>query len=64
VVRDGETGLIIEPDGPALAAAIRRYATDAGLRESHGRAARQAAALYTLDRQVDAFLSLYADLTS
>lgn len=40
-VRDGETGLLCEPgDGLALAEAIRRVATDAGLRARLGAAAR------------------------
>ena len=43
IVEDGETGLLVEPgDAEALAAAILRLLEDDGLRESMGKAGRQA----------------------
>ena len=63
VVRDGETGTIIEPEPAALASALARYAGDTELRLGHGRAARRLADRYTLAFQVDRFCGLYADLT-
>ena len=62
VVRDGETGTIIEPDARSLASAIARYAADEPLRLLHGQAARRLADRYTLDHQVDLFQGLYEDL--
>ena len=42
VVADGRTGLLVEPDSlPALVAAIRQLATDAGLRATLGAAGRR-----------------------
>jgi len=64
VVRDGETGAIIEPAVDEVAAALRRYARDPQLCRDQGRAARAAAADYTLDRQVDRFLALYAQVAA
>ncbi len=62
VVGDGETGLLVEPRPQPLAAAITGYATDRRLRERQGRAALREAARYTLGRQTDRFLHLYAGL--
>ena len=62
VVRDGETGTIIEPDARSLASAIARYAADEPLRLLHGQAARRLADRYTLGHQVDLFQGLYEDL--
>ncbi len=63
VVRDGETGTIIEPEAPVLASAMARYVADEELRLNHGRAARRQADRYTLAFQVDRFCELYDDLT-
>ena len=42
LIRDGETGLLVEPgSAPALAAAVRRLRADAGLRDRLARGARQ-----------------------
>jgi glycosyltransferase involved in cell wall biosynthesis len=60
VLRDGETGLLIEPEVTDLVTAMQRYATDHELRLRHGQAARRAIARYTLVRQCDRFLELYA----
>lgn len=60
VVTDGRTGLLVEPEVADLARALRRYATDPALRLRHGEAARSEGARYTLARQCDRFLELYA----
>jgi len=62
VVRDGETGLIIEPGAEELGAAMASLAADRDLRERLGRAARREAERYTLARQVDRFEGLYREL--
>ena len=62
VVRDGETGAIIEPEPQMLASALSRYAGDERLRLDQGRAARRLADRYTLAHQVDRFSELYTDL--
>jgi glycosyltransferase involved in cell wall biosynthesis len=62
VVRDGETGTIIEPEPTLLAGALARYAADRELRRRQGQAARRLADRYTLEVQVDRFVELYADL--
>lgn len=49
-VADGETGLVVEPTGAAIAAAVARLATEPGLARRMGSAARDAAAEYTWDR--------------
>lgn len=41
VVRDGETGLLTQPDADAYAGAIRRLLADAGLRRSMGAVSRR-----------------------
>ena len=42
VVNDGRTGILVEPgDIEGLAAALKRYALDASLRDKHGREARE-----------------------
>ncbi len=58
LVRASRAGLVVPPgDGTALASTLRRLAGDAGLRESLGRAARDAA-LHRFDRRAicDAFI--------
>lgn len=64
VVRDGETGLIVEPEATPLAAALRRYLDDPARRRRHGEAAWSAAAGYTLARQVDRYRELYGELVN
>jgi len=43
LVADGETGIVVDEEPEALAAALEKLALDRGLRESMGRAARQRA---------------------
>lgn len=62
-VRDGETGLLIEPEVEPLVAALQRYAGDRELRQRHGAAARREAAQFTVARQGDRFLQLYGELS-
>lgn len=51
LIRDGETGILVQPDDhEGLAAALRRVVEDRHLRESLGRQAAQAAQEYTWDR--------------
>ncbi|MBS0556845.1 MAG: glycosyltransferase [Proteobacteria bacterium] len=61
VVRDGETGLLVRPgDADALAAAIRRLASDAGLRERLGAAGRERFQReFTLERIAPQIADLY-----
>ncbi|MFT3793058.1 MAG: glycosyltransferase [Rudaea sp.] len=64
VVADGVNGTLVAPgDAAALAAAIRRFAADAALRERYG-AAGQARWLaeFTLDRCAERMLELYRAL--
>ncbi len=66
LVVDGATGALVPPADPAsLAAAIRRYVEDDGLRESHGRASRdRAVEHFSLDAMVAAYGELYRDETA
>lgn len=64
VVGNEQEGIIIEPDAGRLQQAIARYLAAPALRLAHGEAARRAAQLYTLDRQVDAFVEIYESLRS
>ena len=61
---DGETGIVVPPDDPAaLAAAMNRIASDAGLRERFSAAARQRfERLFTADAMVDAYMEVYRRL--
>ena len=61
-VIDGETGLIVPPkDVPALAAALERLMTDAGLRTRMGVAARaRAEREFGIDRMLDAMERVFA----
>jgi glycosyltransferase involved in cell wall biosynthesis len=61
-IRDGIEGLIVPPgDVAALAAAVHRIASDAGLARALGAAARaRFLSTFSIVRQVDAFGDLYA----
>lgn len=62
-VEDGVTGLLVPPgDAEAMAAAIGRLLGDDNLRATMGRrAAGEARRRFALDRQVDDYLSYYAE---
>jgi len=64
VVRDGETGLLVPPgDADTLAAALRRLAQDAALRQRLGAAGRQRwLNEFTLERAAQRTLTLYRDV--
>jgi glycosyltransferase involved in cell wall biosynthesis len=62
VLRDGQTGRLVEPEPAALAAAMLGYAADRPRCEREGRAARQEADRYTAGRQVERFATLYEEL--
>jgi sugar transferase (PEP-CTERM/EpsH1 system associated) len=61
LVLPGVTGDLVPPeDSAALAAAIDRYATDPGLRERHGAAARERVVReYSLARMMNDYAALY-----
>ncbi len=63
---DEETGVLVEPADPAaLASALDALLGDRGRRERMGRAAAAAAReRFSLDRQVEAYLTLYAELAA
>jgi phosphatidyl-myo-inositol dimannoside synthase len=63
VVEDGANGLLVpEKDSASLAAALRRLAGDAGLRERLGREARRrAASELTWERAAEAFEECYVE---
>jgi sugar transferase (PEP-CTERM/EpsH1 system associated) len=63
LVRPDETGSLVAPENPeALAAAIRRYAQDAGLRQRCGITARQVAeSEYSLATMVENYARIYRD---
>jgi glycosyltransferase involved in cell wall biosynthesis len=60
-VADGETGLLVAPgDAAALAAALRRLATDAALRTRLGAAGRaRVLARYSVARMAEGTLACY-----
>jgi glycosyltransferase involved in cell wall biosynthesis len=66
LVRDGETGLLVEPRQPAaLARALQRYLDEPALVETHGRAARQRVLEhFPIEATVAAYERLYAELAS
>ncbi|HVF75639.1 MAG TPA: glycosyltransferase family 4 protein [Acidimicrobiales bacterium] len=49
-VEDGVNGLVVEPTGPAIAAAVQRLREEPGLAEALGEGARATAATYTWHR--------------
>jgi glycosyltransferase involved in cell wall biosynthesis len=65
-VRDGETGLLVEPrDGDALTAALRRLIDDPGLRERMGREGRALALQhFTAARMARDYERLYSEVVS
>jgi glycosyltransferase involved in cell wall biosynthesis len=63
IVRDGETGLLVEPSRPdALAAAILRLLGDADLRTRFGRAARLDVQRFSLDAYAGRLTRIYREL--
>jgi glycosyltransferase involved in cell wall biosynthesis len=65
IVEDGVYGRLVPvQDVAALSQCLERYATDASLREAHGRAARQAAiARFSLGSMVSAYQAVYDDVS-
>jgi glycosyltransferase involved in cell wall biosynthesis len=62
LVRDGETGLLIEPDNaPALAAAIDRLQADGDLRERLVVAGREQAEQLTWAASAEQMLGIYRE---
>jgi glycosyltransferase involved in cell wall biosynthesis len=64
VVRDGNTGLLVDPgDAPGLAAAMRRLLGDASQRQALGAAARErAVARFDFDASVAQYRALFAEV--
>lgn len=64
LVVDGVTGSLVPPrDAAALAAAVAEYLDDGPLRRAHGKAARaRAVECFSLDRMVNGYRRLYAEL--
>jgi glycosyltransferase involved in cell wall biosynthesis len=56
--------LVPQGDTAALASAIRRVAVDAHLRDHLGRAARETAKSFSVDRLVGSTASLYRDMAA
>ena len=62
IVRDGETGLLVEPGSvPALAATLERLASDPTLRREMGRRAWEAAEGFTVERMARAMAEVYRE---
>jgi glycosyltransferase involved in cell wall biosynthesis len=57
LVDDGVTGLVVEPTGAAIAAAIRTLVDDPELARRLGEQGREAARAHTLDAEVDSVLA-------
>jgi 1,2-diacylglycerol 3-alpha-glucosyltransferase len=64
VVRNGETGLLVEAEAGRLGAAIRRLLDDAVLRRRCAAAAREAARAYAIDEIVHRLVSLYRHVST
>ena len=65
LVLDGATGVLYDDraDPQGLEAALARYLTNPGLRQAHGRAARERAVqCFSLDAMVKRYLALYDEL--
>jgi glycosyltransferase involved in cell wall biosynthesis len=54
-VEDGVNGFVVEPQGPAIAAAVQRLVDDRGLAERMGEAARATAQAFTWERSMQQF---------
>jgi glycosyltransferase involved in cell wall biosynthesis len=53
LVRDGFDGLVVDPDGPSIAAAVERLCTDTDLRAQLSQGARTTASTFTWRRAAD-----------
>lgn len=56
LVEDGVTGLVVEPSGAAIAAAVQRLVEDPDLAREMGERGREVASRYTVQREVEAVL--------
>jgi 1,2-diacylglycerol 3-alpha-glucosyltransferase len=63
-VGDGDTGLLVDPDPLALAAAIRRVLHDASLRQRLAARGRQAARAYAIDALARRLVALYRHVST
>jgi UDP-glucose:(heptosyl)LPS alpha-1,3-glucosyltransferase len=64
LIEDGRNGLIIGRDPEQIAARLRELASDPGLRERLGQAARASALAFSTERMVQAHHDLYARLAA
>jgi len=63
IVRDGETGILVEPEDPeALKEAIWKITRDAALRRRLSQGAREWASHLSLESSVDSLEALYSDI--
>ncbi len=62
IITTGRDGLVVNPDATSMSNAIKTFTLDHAMRLQMGLAARARAADFTLDRQVDAFISIYKTL--
>jgi len=63
IMRDGETGILVEPENPeALKEAIGKITRDAALRRRLSRSAREWASHLSLESSVDSLEALYSDI--
>jgi glycosyltransferase involved in cell wall biosynthesis len=61
---DGQNGWFMTRDASAIAGRLDALADHPGLRERFGRAAREASLRFTWDAMVDAYVSIYGELSS
>jgi UDP-glucose:(heptosyl)LPS alpha-1,3-glucosyltransferase len=64
LIRDGESGFLIERDPDSIAAVLRRLGDDAGLRARVGAAAREAVSAYSWERMIARHHELYGELAA
>jgi glycosyltransferase involved in cell wall biosynthesis len=64
LLEDGRNGWFVPRDAAAIAARLDALAGDPGLRERLGRAAREASLAFSWDGMVDAYESLYEELST